>query len=54
MSQTDMNSLVENVINYYGFQKDKKFACSIHRVILMKYNHLDSKQVYTTVKEKLR
>lgn len=54
MSKSEMNSLVENVINYYGFEKDKKFACSLHRVILMKYSHLDSKQVYATIKEKLQ
>jgi hypothetical protein len=53
MSKTAMDNLIQNVINYYGFKHDKQYVCPVHKVIMLKYGHLDSKEVYRAVKQRL-
>jgi len=41
MSTLDMQNLVNNIINYYSFERDKKYLYAILKVVQMKYKGID-------------
>jgi len=41
MSTLDMKNLVNNIINYYSFERDKKYLCAILKVVQMKHKGVD-------------
>jgi len=41
MSTLDMQNLANNIINYYYFERDKKYLCAILKVVQMKYKGID-------------
>jgi len=41
MSTLDMKNLANNIINYYSFERDKKYLCAILKVVEMKYKGID-------------
>lgn len=42
MSTLDMKNLANNIINYYSFERDKKYLCSILKIVKMKYKGVDA------------
>jgi len=49
MSQNELRCVVDNVIKKHQFQKHHKSACSILKIMKMRYKNIDSKEASTVI-----
>ncbi|MBE0495828.1 MAG: hypothetical protein IBX45_05420 [Campylobacterales bacterium] len=49
MSHNELRCVVDNVIKKHRFEKDQKSACSIMKIMKMRYKNIDSKETSAVI-----
>ncbi len=50
MPRDEIHRMVESIIDEYAIPKNSKLACSLERIVRMKYNEINPKDVRSVIR----